>query len=110
MNIKKQILQTLSRTKDPRKFWSTLKSTMNNSLAQNSISAHQWFYHFQQVFDSNSFEVGMNMTHDIVDGCLNNDLDNVCDSLEQELTQSEFEEAIIALTSNNAAGPDGFSE
>jgi hypothetical protein len=106
---KKQILKTLSSSKDPRKFWSTLKFTMNNSLVQNSISANQWFCHFQQVFDSTSFDAEMNMTHDSVDACLNNDLDNVCDTLDQEITQLEVEEAIRALKSNKAAGPDGFS-
>ena len=59
--------------------------------------ANQWFYHFQQVFDSSSFDAEMNMTHDIGDACLNNDLDNVCESLDQEITQFDVEEAIRAI-------------
>ena len=106
---KKQILQTLSSAKDPRKFWSTLKSTMNNSLVQNSISANQWFCHFQHFFDSSYFDAGMNMTHDSVDACLNLNLDNVCASLDQEITQLEVGDAIRALKSNNTAGRYGFS-
>ena len=57
-----------------------------------------------------SFDAGMNMTHNDVHVCLvNNDLDNVCDSLDQEITQLEVQDAIRALKSNKAAGPDGFS-
>ena len=75
---------------------------MNNSLVQNSIS--------NTFLTAVLFDAGMNMTHDDVDVCLvNNHLDNVCDLLDQEITQLEVQDAIRALKSNKTAGPDGLS-
>lgn len=95
-------------SKDPRKFWDTLRSVRRKGTSGcNSIKADQWYEHFKNVFNPADAQ-------DIDADELNNfvfddaDLLNLnCESLNSPITDNEIRSAIRALKDRKAAGPDG---
>ena len=94
--------------KDPRKFWSTIKSIMKKEQHTNSVTSQEWLDHFSKVLDCESLLVSDNEVE-------NNDLASSfgpgesVDILDAVITASEVQAAIKALKDNKAAGPDGLS-
>ena len=116
LDHKKDILETLekSSSKDSRKFWGTIKSSMYSGSPLNTISSEDWLDHFKKVFDSEFIDEGTAGTRDIVleEDLANNQFQNIdidITVLDAEITECDVKDAIKALKNEKAAGPDGLS-
>ena len=102
---KKQILKTLEDSAmDSRKFWNTIKSaTCKDASVQNTITTQEWFQHFYCVFNGDTV-TGIDV--DVIgDSSVN--LESVSATLDEDITALEIQDAIRALKSNKAPGPEG---
>ena len=106
---KNQIIKILEDSgKDPRKFWSTIKSVISKGSVPSAITSDEWFRHFYEVFNldytgvETSFDDSIRNEVDI-------ELHGVSDILEVDIMQPEVLDAIRALKNNKAPGPDGLS-
>ena len=102
---KKTILKTLEDSAmDSRKFWNTIKSaTCKHASVQNAITTQEWFQHFLCVFNGDTV-TGIDV--DAIGDCSVN-LESVSATLDEDITAFEVQDAIRALKSNKAPGPDG---
>ena len=106
--VHKENIKSLEKNaKDPRKFWSTIKSRMNKEQHTNSVTSQEWLDHFSKVLDCESLPVSDNEIE-------NNDIASTfgpgesVDILDAVITATEVQAAIKALK-NKAAGPDGLN-
>ena len=94
---KKQILKTLEDSAmDSRKF-------CKDASVQNTITTQEWFQHFYCVFNGDTV-TGIDVDA-IGDSSVN--LESVSATLDEDITALEIQDAIRALKSNKAPGPDG---
>ena len=105
---KKLILKILEDSAmDSRKFWNTIKSaTCKDASVQNTITTQEWFQHFYYVFNGDTV-TGIDLDA-IGDSSVN--LESVSATLDEDITALEVQDAIRALKSNKAPGPDGLCE
>ena len=89
---------------DSRKFWNTIKSaTCKDASVQITITTQEWFQHFYCVFNGDTV-TGIDVDA-IGDSSVN--LGSVSATLDEDITALEVQDAIRALKSNKAPGPDG---
>eukprot|EP00745_Piridium_sociabile_P015926 TRINITY_DN2374_c0_g1_i12.p1 TRINITY_DN2374_c0_g1~~TRINITY_DN2374_c0_g1_i12.p1 ORF type:complete len:1135 (+),score=79.90 TRINITY_DN2374_c0_g1_i12:1880-5284(+) len=87
---------------DSKKFWDTIRSVRPRSGCQSNISKEQWFNHFKSVFSSEYTSENESLEPDLVYvNASHDDIVNCC------ISEIEIRNAIGALKSNRAAGPDG---
>ncbi len=73
---------------------------------QNTITTQEWFHHFYCVFNGDTV-TGIDLDS-IGDSSVN--LESVSATLDEDITALEVQDAIRALKSNKAPGPDGLCE
>ena len=100
---KQRILESLQKNmNDPQKFWVVIRSARPRSSRLSNISKESWLNHFYGVFNSEfAGNDDMEVSGDrYIDACSD-------DLLNCNITEYEICNAVKALKSNKAAGPDG---
>ena len=106
---KNQIIKILKDSrKDPKRFWSTIKSVTSTGSVHITIISNEWFRHFYDVFNLDYADIESSVDHSITNET-DVEICGVSDTLEVDITQLEVIDAIRALKNNEAPGPDGFS-
>ena len=87
-----------------QKFWNTIKSaTCKDASEQNTITTEEWFQHFYCVVNGDTV-TGIDVD---ASGDSSVNLESVSATLGEDITALEVQDAIRALKSNKAPGPDG---
>ena len=87
-------------SKDPKKFWKTLK--VSQTPLNPNISDSKWHDHFKSLLFSENQNLGPGNADDII-------VDDTADILNEEITLDEIISSIKTLKNGKSAGPELFS-
>lgn len=104
---RQHILSVLNENaKNSKLFWNTVRSIKSNYHARNTISAADWYLHFKGVFNDELVKPAPNVLAIHDSGKCLPYFDSEIDVLDHPITEAEVMNAIKALKSNKAPGPD----
>ena len=87
-------------SKDPKKFWNTVK--VSQTPLNTNISDSKWHDHFKSLLFSENQNLGPENADDII-------VDDTADILNEEITLDEIISSIKTLKNGKSAGPDSLS-